>query len=111
MKRWQVRAFSMVFWELPIPPWVMASRVRVADLVMYASGITAAALQPHHPMASAFLLGFALAIGVLLLGWHTYIKHRVHQYFHRVANGLCLTCGYDLRATPDCCPECGAARS
>ena len=43
---------------------------------------------------------------VLPLGQARYMMHQRRQT-RRLCSGLCLTCGYDLRASPERCPECG----
>jgi hypothetical protein len=50
---------------------------------------------PHWALVGLFGLMPAIA----LIGWLR--RRRAHR------TGHCRRCGYDLRATPDRCPECG----
>ena len=49
---------------------------------------------PLNVIAIAFALG---GLCIATLGWRK----------RRTETGLCPACGYDLRATPERCPECG----
>ena len=72
------------------------------DAFVFSPGITTGpqtnhvAVVPHWSLAAA-----ALALPTYLV-WS---RRRMHR---RQRLGLCPRCGYDLRATPGRCPECGA---
>ncbi len=50
-----------------------------------------------------------LAVGILPMLATIRLRRRALRH-SRIRRGLCFACGYDLRASPEACPECGAER-
>ena len=82
---------------------------------VYARGITASRVLPtgrllvlgaYHGVTVPLWFIATAAAGLPLVRGAALLRNR-----RRTGHGLCPDCGYDLRATPDTCPECGAADS
>lgn len=70
------------------------------------TALAAQRLRSHALFVEAFEFPYWLV--VLLAGLFPLWQLAVHvRHRRRVATGHCRICGYDLRATPDRCPECG----
>ena len=79
---------------------VMSGRLEISRFKL--GGRSAQNLVPTGTVvASLRLWPVALVTSLVPIAWLRWRRRRLRDL------GLCPACGYDLRATPDRCPECG----
>jgi hypothetical protein len=67
-------------------------------------GVMSTPLVPYRSVSVPWFYPI-LILGPVAVGWCLIVASRTR----RRRGGLCAVCGYDLRATPERCPECGSA--
>jgi hypothetical protein len=100
--RWHAFPRGSFYWS---PPTTRASDGRLWSVTPYSGEQPQIAVWsitfPHGLLAA--IVGIPLLIPSALRWRQSYIRRR------RTARGCCACCGYDLRASPGRCPECGVA--
>jgi len=81
-----------------------ATRMQLVDNAFGPPGIHSIPGPPPGFYELDFIWYLAMPFAVLPILW---IPVEILSRRHRRPTGFCRKCGYDLRATPDRCPECG----
>ena len=64
---------------------------------------------PSYTLTGVFIYLFAPAIAWIAAGAVLMRRpDRIVRFAYPLRSGTCAKCGYDMRATPGRCPECGA---
>jgi predicted Zn-ribbon and HTH transcriptional regulator len=57
------------------------------------------------------LICAAAVLGIRALIQDLVIRAKLRKYRTKIVPGYCAGCGYDIRASPERCPECGRVHS
>jgi hypothetical protein len=109
---WRPSCDSHIAWSLPNPtadqawqpiePHLLISHFQFAGFLWQTGDGPGYEYAPIKSLSVPFWV-LAVVFGLLPLVW---LQRTIRQLAH-YREGLCPSCGYDLRATPGRCPECG----
>jgi hypothetical protein len=97
--------------RLRLPWWESIDGATLASANLLPAAMTHVQNQTNRRSNSQYIqlpywIPTALLVALPLVRLRSHVHHR--RSLKRLRTAICPRCGYDLRATPDRCPECGA---